>query len=153
MLAVLIYIKMERSLAGKQLTYISPTFFLIFSWAFCDYMTSGLENPLSYLLVSILLMLLFQENFQQHLRTIFGVLALLVLNRLDYGLLFLPLAIILMISCRSMTGVMRVIWPGTLLILLWLAFSTIYFGTPFSNTFYAKLNADYPKVEVLQKGG
>ena len=63
-LAILLYFRLEKQLTRDKLPYISPIFFLIFSWAFCDYMTSGLENTLSFLLVSILLSLLFHKNSQ-----------------------------------------------------------------------------------------
>ena len=48
-------------------------------------------------------------------------------------------------------GLLHAIWPGTMLLLLWFAFATLYFGSPLPNTFYAKLMADYPTAQVLAR--
>ncbi len=151
-LAIIVFVKLELTIAKSSLTYISPVFFLAFSFAFCDYMTSGLENPMSYLLVSLLLYYLFQENMHKHLQLIFLILALLVLNRFEYLILFAPLAILLMFSSKIKSELFRVLLPGSALIFAWIIFATFYFGSPLPNTFYAKLNAGYPKSEVFARG-
>ena len=150
--AIILLLKMEINIEKSAITYISPVFFLAFSFAFCDYMTSGLENPLSYLLLSLLLYLLFQANLRQRLQLIFIILALLVLNRLDYAVLFLPLALVLIgfYTCKS--ELIKVLLPGLALIMGWFIFSTVYFGSPLPNTYYAKLNAGYPQSEIIERG-
>ena len=52
--AIIFLLRMELNLGKTEFTYLSPIYILIFSFAFCDYMTSGLENPLSYLLTSFI---------------------------------------------------------------------------------------------------
>ena len=151
-LAIIVLTKMEIKLQNGKLVIVSPIFFLAFSWAFCDYMTSGLENPLTYLLVSLLLYCLFCTDKERNLKFIFLILSLIVLNRLDYGLIFLPLALVLMYTFIDRKNYISVLWMGVSLLTVWFLFSTIYFGSPLPNTFYAKLNADYPTLEVLSRG-
>ena len=149
---IIILLRMEINLGNTELTYISPIFFLVFSFAFCDYMTSGLENPLSYLLTSLLFYLLFQENLQKKMQFIFLILALLVLNRFDYVVLFFPLALVLVFTYASKSKLMKVLLPGSVLIIAWIIFATLYFGSPLPNTYYAKLNAGYPRSEIFERG-
>ena len=125
---------------------------MIFSWSFIDYSTSGLENALSYFLVSILLYYLVLGKLQQDIQKIYIILALLLLNRLDYSILFLPLALNLFWKCHSIKRILHAVWPGSLILIAWLFFATIYFGTPLPNTFYAKLSAGYPTNEMLIRG-
>ena len=47
-LSVFMLMKIELIQDKHNRTIISPIVFLIFSWSFCDYATSGLENPLSF---------------------------------------------------------------------------------------------------------
>ncbi len=115
-------------------------------------MTSGLENPLTYLLVSLLFYCLFCFDKEKKIKLIFLILSLIVLNRFDYGLLFLPLALVLMYTFINRKNCVSVLWIGVSLLLLWFIFSTIYFGSLFPNTYYAKLNADYPVDEVITRG-
>ena len=152
-LGVLLLVMIEFSQKNNNsLMYVSTIVFLPFSWAFIDYSTSGLENPLSYFLVGLLLYLMNKSEFHKNLQNLFLILSLLVLNRLDYMILFLPLAFYLMVNIRSIKEFIHAIWPGALLILSWFLFSTFYFGFPLPNTYYAKLNAGYPINEILIRG-
>ena len=150
--STLILVKTEYVLNERRLVWITPIVFLPFSWAFIDYSTSGLENALSYFLVSMLLYLLARVNAKDNLKTIFFILSLLLLNRLDYAVLFLPLALYLIWQSGSIQQFYQGIWPGALLIICWFIFATYYFGFPLPNTYYAKLNAGYPTDEVLSRG-
>ena len=150
--SVLLLMKIEFNQGKVNRTFISPVIFLIFSWAFCDYTTSGLENPLSFFLTGLLIYLLSFDNWKDKLQLIFIVLALLVLNRIDYSVLFFPLTMYLIWSNRNIKQLTLAIWPGTLLIFIWFIFAIFYFGSPFPNTYYAKLNAGYPFDEVLIRG-
>ena len=152
MAAILLLFKIEFSSSKRQLAVASPIFTLVLSWAFCDYATSGLENPLSYFLVGLLLYIFSLQNWSNHLMKIYLVLALLVLNRYDYALLFLPFAVMIATQTKDVKGFLRAVWPGALLILMWVLFATFYFGSPLPNSFFAKLNADYPFNEVLERG-
>ena len=151
-LSVIILVRIEI-LSFKNHRYLIPTILLLpFSWAFIDYSTSGLENALSYFLVSLLLYFLAFDDFRNSLQKLFLVLSLLFLNRHDYAVLFLPLATYFIWCSGNFRNLIRVVWPGVLLIVLWLMFATFYFGFPLPNTFYAKLNTGYPPDEVMIRG-
>ena len=151
-LAILILVFTEINLSRNKSIYITPVLFLAFSLAFCDFMTSGLENPLTYFLISVLFFLLFTKNIQENLQIIFFILALLVLTRYDFILLFLPLTFVLFITYVNKGNFAKVFWLGVFIIVSWLIFSTIYFGTPLPNTFYAKLTSGLPQTEFFVRG-
>ena len=151
-LGVLLLMKIEFDQKDESRTIISPVIFLIFSWSFCDYTTSGLENPLSFFLTGLLIYYLSQNTWRQKLQQIFVILSLLVLNRIDYLILFLPLTLYLFWNCKSTKRLLINIWPGTFLMLAWFVFATVYFGFPLPNTFFAKLNTGYPIDEILLRG-
>ena len=150
--AIFIMLKMEKKLSNDNMPILSPVMFLLFSWAFIDYMTSGLENPLSYFLISILLYKLSTENWKERYKEIFVILSLLVLNRFDYVVLFFPLAVYLLFCSRNISYFVKSIIPGSVILVLWFAFATFYFGSPLPNTFYAKLNAGYPIDQMILRG-
>ena len=151
-IAVYILIYIEYSSNKNQLFFISPIYLLVFSFSFVDYATSGLENSLSYFIFSILIFILTSCNWKKHLNIVYVLLALLVLNRIDYVILFGPLAILLMFYTKNFKNLIKVVSIGALLLILWFTFSTIYFGSPFPNTYFAKLNSGYPIDEVLERG-
>lgn len=133
---------------------------LLSSKAFVDYTSSGLEYPLSFLLLCI-----FYCRFLGVARTaasvsprelvIFGAIASLAfLNRSDSILLYAgPLAYLAWIA-----------WPAYRLrlamyfaiafspVALWLLFSYIYYGFPFPNTYYAKVATGIPRSLQLRQG-
>lgn len=93
-----------------------------------DFTSSGLENPLSFLLAALV--------FTQKDKALWLVLAALVLTRPDHAVVFGPLAIWLIFSGK---GHLKDMWPGILLLLGWHVFALIYFGMPLPNTYYAKV--------------
>ena len=150
--AILVLLWLEYDLNKGKLSILSPIYLLIFSWAYVDYATSGLENALSNFLVSLIFLLIMRTNVQKNIYLIYIILALLVLNRLDYSVLFLPLAILMIFETKSVKHFLFSISIGLVLIISWHLFATVYFGTPFSNTFYAKTNTEFPIIEVISNG-
>ena len=134
------------------------------SKAFVDYSTSGLENPLSYLLLALFLrMYLPQEAMTpRRLLRLSLLTGLIVLNRMDLLLLVAPaLAHVLWQTQGSRSGQPSLgrIATSLLLILLgflpfiaWEIFSVIYYGFPFPNTAYAKLNTGIPAAKLIGQG-
>ena len=152
LLSVILLMKIEYNSNKENLILISPMFLLIFSWAFLDYSTSGLENPLTNFLIALLFYLVFLSNFKRSLVYIYLVLSMIVLNRFDYAILFSPLAILLIFEAKNSKNFFSAILPGSLLIIAWLIFATFYFGSPLPNTFFAKLNAGYLSEEYYSRG-
>lgn len=122
------------------------------SRAFTDYATSGLENPLTHLLVVLFAGIYLGRGPVPPSPGILGVLlGLLLLNRIDAGLLVLPAAVALLVRPRE--GTSRLAWlPGLVPFALWGLFALFYYGTPFPNSAYAKLNAGVPAGELMVRG-
>ncbi|MEI1279218.1 hypothetical protein V6Z05_12900 [Leptospira venezuelensis] len=119
---------------------------LLISRAFVDFSSSGLENPLSFLLIILFLSKVFDLEKRGDFRDFFlffFYLSLSYLNRQDTVLLELPFLLYLY---KFLKG--KKIWGkfigaaalGLMPILFWSAFSLVYYGYLFPNTAYAKLN-------------
>jgi arabinofuranosyltransferase len=138
---------------------------LVSSKAFVDYTTSGLETPLSYLLAAVWLHLYLaavESGYTQadvlarRIGWLFALASLAFLNRMDSVLLFLPgLAAAFGALLRTGTPARRLLPMLGLAVspaLAWLAFSVLYYGTPFANTFYAKLGTGIDPVLLREQG-
>ena len=136
--ALFVLLWLEYDINKGKLSILSPIYLLIFNWAYIDYATSGLENALSNFLVSLIFLLIMRTNMQRNIYLIYIILALLVLNRLDYSVLFLPLAILMIFETKSVKHFLFSISIGLLLIIAWHLFATAYFGTPFSEYILCK---------------
>ncbi len=133
---------------------------IISSKAFCDYTSSGLENPLIYLLLG-LFYLKYLNDFEHGKEPARGdiyfyllVAALAFFNRMDTILLYLPPLIhILAKGIRQFRwGMIKVFLIGTLPASLWVVFATIYYGFPLPNTYYAKVAIGMPLSLVFKQG-
>jgi arabinofuranosyltransferase len=119
---------------------------LLGSKAVVDFSTSGLENPLTHLLLALFVLGCFGPASTPRL-VLLG--ALLALSRLDAVLLVAPALAWTLWTRRSA-------WPrvaaAALPLVLWEAFSVVYYGTPWPNTAYAKLGTGIPAGELLAQG-
>ena len=117
------------------------------SYSYLSFSTSGLENPMTFLLIALFAVQWLQKGNPAALWITGG---LVVLNRFDLVLLVGPA---LAVSLRQ-AGLKR--FPRLLLCLLplvlWLGFSLIYYGSPFPNTAYAKLNLGIARPQLLAQG-
>lgn len=116
---------------------------LALSRAFVDYSTSGLENPLTHLLLVIFVLIYFgQQAGPKRIFLLSLVAALGTLNRMDTLLLYAP-ALLAALAGGGLWRSWRA-WccagAGFLPFVLWSAFSLWYYGFLFPNTAYAKLN-------------
>lgn len=134
---------------------------LLLSRAFVDYGTSGLENPLSYLLAALFLRELLREDPTPRglaRLALWGALA--CVTRLDTVLLYLPaLALRALALVRPAPGRLRAagraagaLALGFAPLVAWELFSCFYYGFPFPNTAYAKLGTGIPRDESLRQG-
>ena len=123
---------------------------LIFSKAFVDFSTSGLENPLTYFLLAAFFACYFGNGrSQQRIGLLAFVAALLMINRLDAGLLVLPaLGTALWSSPRSWRSAVA----GFLPLAVWEAFAIVYYGFPFPNTAYTKLATGISAGDLFVQG-
>lgn len=125
---------------------------LIGSQAFIDYSTSGLENPLTHLLI-ILFSWVYFSQFTAAKKTLLLSLfaSLAMVNRLDTCLLLIP-AIIYFLWQNKQWQAWLWLTLGSLPIVSWLLFAWSYYGFIFPNTYYAKLNTGIPLLELIKQG-
>jgi arabinofuranosyltransferase len=148
---------------------------LILSKSYIDFSTSGLENPLSHLLLvtTVFLAIGLSVSYQAKALALFCVICgLLYLTRVDLMVLIAPLVVYIIARSLSVSsvhlqeGVLRPWWRpnkpassvfkalllGSLPVLLWTIFSIYYYGFPFPNTAYAKLATGIPLADRVSQG-
>ena len=129
---------------------------LVASKSFVDYATSGLENPMTHLLLCL--------AYAVHWRGVADgkalfrlalICALGALNRADTLLLFLPPLLLDAFRCGRTLGWRRVTGAlalGFAPLVAWEAFSLLYYGMLVPNTAYAKLNTGLPASDYVARG-
>lgn len=123
---------------------------LALSRGFVDFSTSGLENPLSHLLMAAYLAVLWREGDPSRRVLHAGLLGgALLLNRLDHALLVVPLSLPLLLEAHRARGfrALLALLPGAALVAAWLGFAWAYFGTPLPNSFAAKVGGTVPAAD------
>ncbi len=133
---------------------------LVLSKSYIDYSTSGLENPLTHLLLALYLwVLLAPENTHEvHRRLLLLSMgaSLLALSRNDAILLVLPSLILAWYRAGSRwperIAAARPVLFGFGGLFAWLLFALIYYGFPLPNTFYAKVATGLSLAELLPHG-
>ncbi len=125
---------------------------LICSKAFMDYSTSGLENPLTHLLLAVFLWHWFlPKHGRKQIALMSFVTGLAILNRMDTALFYAPcMAFLLLRNLCFKTWLLASL--GALPLVIWAAFSIAYYGFFFPNTAYAKLNVGVPRIDLLVEG-
>lgn len=138
-----------------QVTLIG-SWLLVSSLAFVDYSSSGLENPLSHLLLLIFIYVALDRSFESKYWRLFWmsvIAGLAALNRLDTILFYLPLLIYEWYQLRKYWFKASVIvFIGFLPIVCWEVFSLVYYGFLIPNTYPAKLNTTVPKFVFIKQG-
>lgn len=129
---------------------------LVTSKTFVDYSTSGLENPLTHLLLCLGYLLFWNgERDSRDLLRLSLVGACLGLNRLDSLLLFLPALAVAshdVLRARGLGPTARAVLLGFAPLLAWELFALFYYGFPFPNSAYAKLNTEIPTSDYFLQG-
>lgn len=136
---------------------IGVTALLLFSNAFMEYSTSGLENPLAYALVGTLLTLTAVRS--PRLRDswwalVFGISASgLFLTRMDLIVVLVPVSLILIWEYRQN---LKIIGLGVAAffvpVAIWFVWSFANYSTVLPNTFAAKRNVNIPIGELAFQG-
>ena len=137
---------------------IAVTFVLLSSKAFVDYTSSGLEYPLSYLLLTAfyLAFLRIQSGDAEHpalLRTLGLLAGLAFVNRIDSVLLYTGPMLWLAFRARANRDRLVSLVAGFAVpVLAWLLFATWYYGFPLPNTYYAKIATRIPSWLMHRQG-
>lgn len=127
----------------------------VLSKAFVDFSTSGLENPLSHLLI---LLAVFSasshiEKGHNRLTVFFLICSSLYLNRPDLLVIIFPLAAYLALSAiRHPKQLATTLSIAAAPVIAWVAFSIFYYGIPLPNTAYAKLGTGIAIDERIIQG-
>ena len=125
---------------------------LALSKPFVDYSTSGLENPLSHLLLVVFLLELFRT--EEEPGALFGLAlagGLAMLDRYDLALVVLPPLAVRLVGRpdrRRLAAAAAAVLP----LAAWLAFATVYYGFPLPNTAYAKLGTGLTAADLAPQG-
>lgn len=147
--ATLMLVKLSRS-AGHA---VAAVVLCILCRSFVEFSTSGLENPLTHLLVG-----LFVWQYAVRgagLRTLCLIAALLALNRTDALLVALPALLHATVQDLFERGLKRTVVDlaiGLSPLVAWELFSLFYYGFLVPNTAYAKLNTGLPRNELMRQG-
>jgi arabinofuranosyltransferase len=148
-------IVLSRTIATSLSGALLGMSILLFSRAYIDYSTSGLENPLTNLLLVLFFALYLTRALSFTTLTLLAFLAALgVLNRMDTLLLFAPtlayatLRLIPALKLRTFAALALGFAP----FVLWELFSLWYYGFLFPNTAYAKLNTGIERSQLVEQG-
>jgi arabinofuranosyltransferase len=139
-------------IAKSTLLALLGILILSLSKAFVDYSTSGLENPLAHFTLAIFFIIYIgsKESSKKVFLLSLSV-SLVSLVRLDLILICLPALIYTFFFEKSPKLLSRMVLGFSPLI-VWEIFSIIYYGFPFPNTAYAKLNTGINQAELSQQG-
>jgi arabinofuranosyltransferase len=141
-----------RSVRASSFQTILLLAILLGSKAFLDYSTSGLENPLTHLLLA-----LFFARWlggREERRALFLLAALGFVNRMDTLLFFAPALVLLAYEQRAdWRGLARDLAVGFSPALAWCSFSLLYYGTVVPNTAIAKLSGSRVTAEERLQAG
>lgn len=118
------------------------------SYAIYQYSTSGLENPLTFLLLALFV---WHLSFTEKPWVPAALAGLLILNRMDLAVLIGPAAAYLLFRVQGRDRV-KVAIAISLPVLAWMVFSLIYYGAPLPNTAYAKLGTGYSTAMRIMQG-
>lgn len=131
-------------------------FALWLSNAVIEYSTSGLENPLSFLGVAVLLVITFRQvtSVRSGNPIFLGLTAAaVVLTRADLVVLVAPVAVWWLLSNRrNLAGIVQAVAAGTVPLVVWVVFAREVYGSVFPNTFVAKTNVAIPQTELFAQG-
>ncbi len=151
MAAVIILVRRIAVSWAAMLCALVP---LICSKAFIDFATSGLENPFTFLALAIFFSFYYRDRPIRPSRYFLAlslITGLALLNRMDTLLLFAPTLAFEFFRLKGWRH-LGMILLGMVPFLFWELFSIFYYGFPFPNTAYAKLNTGIPVAERMEQG-
>jgi len=140
--------------AASSFQAITAAIVMLFSLAFVDFSTSGLENPLANLLLLGFVTVFVNTTIDRlrWLTALFGIASLLYLTRPDAVLMVVPLLLLACWNVRAFRIIFRAIAVGSVPAVAWTLFSLVYYGFPFANTAYAKLATGIDSSELRAQG-
>ncbi len=150
--ALLVAVRVQRPLGARALLVVVAA---LSGKAVMDFASSGLEGPLSYLLLALAFGEVVPATEPPRLRRLALLASLAFVNRPDTILFYVPLLAWCGVGSARRQGsraTMRALLVGALPAIAWLVYALVYFGFPFPNTFYAKITTGAPLGDRLARG-
>ena len=144
-----VYLFVTRIAASLEGILIGLATF-VFSKAFVEFSTSGLENPLTTFLLAVFFVVYWRGGPRRE-QMLWIVVGLLMVNRLDTGVLVLPIVIGDAWAKPWRTTIASAA-IGLLPFAAWEVFSVVYYGFPVPNTAYAKLQTGVLAPALIGQG-
>jgi arabinofuranosyltransferase len=146
-----------QKLSRSQYVAISLLLAAMLSHAFVDYSTSGLENPLTHLLIALFAWVyLGQLPDERRFKLLCLIGGLALLSRPDNAVLLGPAVIAAAVQAyRRGTkpgALLRAALIGGIPLYAWELFSLFYYGSLVPNTALAKLNSGIDGAELIEQG-
>jgi arabinofuranosyltransferase len=144
-------------LSRSRYLAISLLLAAMLSHAFVDYSTSGLENPLTHLLIALFAWVyLGQLPDERRFKLLCLIGGLALLSRPDNGALFGPAVIAAAVQAwrrgTKPRALLRAALIGGIPLYAWELFSLVYYGSLVPNTALAKLNSGIDGGEMVEQG-
>lgn len=154
--SIAIYIVMFKMSKNDWIS-ILIAILLLSSRSFISFTTSGLENSLTFLLLSIFYYLFFKKDIyeKKDILLLSFIGSLILLNRMDSILLIIPSFFYIFSKRNSKITLLKFLIYfiiGMIPFIIWECFSLIYYGFLFPNTYYAKLNTGISKKTYIING-
>lgn len=150
--ALAVWLLLFRALRAPQACLIAGVA-MVFSKAFVDFSTSGLENPLSHVLVQLFFVEYLKAAPTRSFSRMVWFAGLVLVDRMDLVWLLLP-ALVHLAWSRGYWRVRRLrCWLGLSPFVAWELFSLVYYGFLLPNTAYVKLVTGVSAVKLLGQGG
>ena len=159
----LLTVRNLQLLAPNRVAFALGVVLCIASSALHDYSSSGLENVLAYALIATFLLQVVRlerdppdpPNIFPHLFRASVTFGLIAVTRHDLVPLVLPPAVFLAWAHRSILSPRKsftLAAAATLPLVAWTLFSLVYYGFPWPNTAYAKLNTGIDRADLVLQG-
>jgi arabinofuranosyltransferase len=140
-------------IASSTMAAVLAVGILLLSKGFVEYSASGLENPLSHLLIALFVLVYWTAPATARwVGRLSIITSLLLLTRLDLALLVVPALVVRMWRASDWPRTIAATAAGFLPLVLWELFSLVYYGFAFPNTAYAKLSTGTPSSELALQG-
>jgi len=150
--AVAVFLALKSATSVPRVVLISGL--LLLSNAFMEFTTSGLENPLAYLTVGVLITLTLRQRRDLVWAIALGLTsAAIVLTRFDLAVLIIPVLLWQVWRLRDrvrLVGAMAL--AAVVPVVLWLSWTFVTYQSLLPNTFAAKQNAEIPRTELIVQG-
>jgi arabinofuranosyltransferase len=152
-LSLLVVLIISFKLSASDTMAVLTIFILVSSKSFVDYSTSGMENPLTHLLLVLFFLIFIRSQDHKKKCLLLSLVAgMAILNRMDTVLFYIPALLVLAMQKSQRLKNLLYVTIGFIPFLLWELFAIFYYGFPFPNTAYAKLGAGVSRIELLREG-